>query len=51
MNEELAMGQVGNSRRKFLASAAAVAGATLVQGRTGFASILVSEQQSHTKAD
>jgi FtsP/CotA-like multicopper oxidase with cupredoxin domain len=51
MNEELAMGQVGNSRRKFLASAAAVAGATLVHGRTGFASILVSEQQSHTKAD
>jgi FtsP/CotA-like multicopper oxidase with cupredoxin domain len=51
MNEELAMGQVGNSRRKFLASAAAVAGATLVHSRTGFASILVSEQQSHTKAD
>ena len=45
------MTQVENSRRKFLASAAAVAGATLVHGRTGFASILGSEQQPETKAD
>lgn len=49
--EELVMGQMEHSRRKFLASAAAAAGMRLVHGRTGFASILGSEQQSEPQAD
>jgi hypothetical protein len=45
------MRYVEQSRRKFLSSAAVVAGISLVHGRTGFASLLEGDQQSETKAD
>jgi FtsP/CotA-like multicopper oxidase with cupredoxin domain len=45
------MRHVEQSRRKFLSSAAVVAGISLVHGRTGLAPLLEGDRQSETKAD